>query len=62
MLDGFGPAQLGIVLVVFLLFFGNRVPEMMRGLGSGLKEFKKAVHEEPSEGMKERATEEKREV
>ncbi len=31
-----------IVVVVLLLFGGKKIPEMMRGLGSGLKEFKDA--------------------
>jgi len=36
-----------IVLVVLLLLFGGKkIPELMRGLGSGIKEFKDAVKEE----------------
>ena len=31
-----------IVVVVLLLFGGRKIPELMRGLGSGLKEFKEA--------------------
>ena len=31
-----------IVVVVLLLFVGRKIPELMRGLGSGLKEFKDA--------------------
>ena len=31
-----------IVIVILLLFGGKKIPEMMRGLGSGLREFKKA--------------------
>ncbi len=31
-----------IVLVVVLLFGGRKIPELMRGLGQGMKEFKKA--------------------
>lgn len=34
------------VLVVLLLFGGRKIPELMRGLGSGIKEFKKASKEE----------------
>jgi sec-independent protein translocase protein TatA len=46
-----GPNQLIIILVVVLLLFGGRkIPELMRGLGGGLKEFKKAVKDEDSEG------------
>ena len=36
-----------IVLIILLVFFGGKkIPEMMRGLGSGIKEFKDAVKEE----------------
>ena len=31
-----------VVLVVLLLFGGKKIPELMRGLGSGIKEFKDA--------------------
>ncbi len=34
-----------IVLAVLLLFGGRKIPELMRGLGSGVKEFKKGVSE-----------------
>ena len=38
-----GPAQiLLIALVVLLLFGGRKIPELMRGLGQGMKEFKDA--------------------
>ncbi len=39
------PELLVIVLVVLLLFGGKKIPELMRGLGRGVKSFK--------EGMKE---------
>ena len=36
-----------IVGIIILVFFGGRkIPEMMRGLGSGIKEFKDAVKED----------------
>ena len=38
-----GPMQIAlIVVVVLLLFGGKKIPELMRGLGSGIKEFKDA--------------------
>ena len=38
-----GPWQIVlIVVIVLLLFGGKKIPELMRGLGSGLKEFKDA--------------------
>ena len=33
-----------IVLVVLLLFGGKKIPELMRGLGRGVREFKDASH------------------
>jgi sec-independent protein translocase protein TatA len=35
-----------IAVVVLLLFGGRKIPELMRGLGSGIKEFKDASKEE----------------
>lgn len=37
-----GPEMILIVLVVVLLFGGKKIPELMRGLGKGMKEFKDA--------------------
>ncbi|MEY5068717.1 MAG: hypothetical protein RLZ47_579 [Bacteroidota bacterium] len=36
------PELIGILLVVLLLFGGKKIPELMRGLGKGVKEFKDA--------------------
>ncbi|MBB6681980.1 twin-arginine translocase TatA/TatE family subunit [Aequorivita sp. 609] len=42
-----GPWQIVlIVVIVLLLFGGKKIPELMRGLGSGLKEFKDASKED----------------
>ena len=35
-----------VAIIVLILFGGKKIPEMMRGLGSGIKEFKDAVKEE----------------
>lgn len=49
-----------IVVVLLLLFGGKKIPELMRGMGSGIKEFKDAVKEEDkistSEKKKENET------
>lgn len=38
-----GPTQLLLIaLVILLLFGGRKIPELMRGLGQGMKEFKDA--------------------
>jgi sec-independent protein translocase protein TatA len=42
-----GPWQIVLIIVVVLLIFGGKkIPELMRGLGQGMKEFKKATREE----------------
>lgn len=46
-----------IILVVLLLFGGRKIPELMRGLGRGIREFNDAknnVKEEIEQGMKEK--------
>lgn len=35
-----------IAVVILLLFGGRKIPELMRGLGKGVKEFKEATNEE----------------
>lgn len=48
-----GPWQIAlIVVVVLLLFGGKKIPELMRGLGSGIKEFKDASKEEGADDKK----------
>ncbi len=38
-----GPTELiVIVLIVILLFGGRKIPELMKGIGQGMREFKKA--------------------
>ena len=46
-----------IVLAVLLLFGGRKIPELMRGLGSGVKEFKKGVREDDPEDEKKEISE-----
>ncbi|MEC8459031.1 MAG: twin-arginine translocase TatA/TatE family subunit [Bacteroidota bacterium] len=42
-----GPNQMILILIVVLLLFGGRkIPELMRGLGRGVKEFKDGVAED----------------
>ena len=53
----FGGGEIIIVLLVVLLFFGSKkIPELARGLGRGMREFKDAtsgVQREIEESMKE---------
>jgi len=53
-----GHQELLIVLVLVILLFGARkIPELMRGLGTGMKEFKKSSQDppEPTESPKDDA-------
>lgn len=47
------PQIILIVVVVLLLFGGRKIPELMRGLGSGIKEFKDASKEDADDTKKE---------
>ena len=50
-----GPMELIIVLVVILLLFGaKRIPELARGLGSGVREFKAGTKEGQLEDKNEK--------
>jgi len=49
-----GPWEIILIIVVVLLIFGGRkIPELMKGLGQGMKEFKKATKENNEEEAKE---------
>ncbi len=48
-----GPQIILIIAVVLLLFGGRKIPELMRGLGSGIKEFKNATKEEEKPKVEE---------
>jgi sec-independent protein translocase protein TatA len=51
----FGVTEILVILaVVLLLFGGKKIPELMKGLGNGIKEFKNATKEEqPTSPKKE---------
>ena len=56
----FGPWQVIIILaVVLLLFGGKKIPELMKGLGQGVKEFKDASKGEEAVKEEAKPTEEK---
>lgn len=38
-----------IVLVILLIFGGKKIPELMRGIGKGIKSFKEGLHEKAEE-------------
>nr|WP_319572260.1 twin-arginine translocase TatA/TatE family subunit [uncultured Draconibacterium sp.] len=48
-----GPQEIIIILIIVLLLFGGRkIPELMKGLGKGMKEFKEATKEDEAEDKK----------
>lgn len=52
----FGAPEIILILVVILIFFGGaKIPELARGLGKGIKEFKNATKDEEKgqDGKKE---------
>jgi sec-independent protein translocase protein TatA len=54
-LGGMGASEVIIILVIVLLMFGGKkIPELMRGLGQGVKEFKDASKGDSKEGSPEK--------
>lgn len=52
---GLGTPELVIVLVIVLILFGGaKLPQMMRGLGEGMREFRKATTEDDEEVKKDK--------
>lgn len=48
-----GPLEIILILVIVVLLFGGRkIPELMKGIGQGLKEFKKAKDTESTDVKK----------
>ena len=56
-LGGLGGPEIILILAVLLIFFGaKRIPELAKGLGKGIKEFKKAtteIKDEIEDGVKD---------
>ncbi len=43
----FGPTEIILVVVVVLILFGaKRIPELMKGFGTGIREFKAGLHDD----------------
>lgn len=50
------PEIIGIAAIVLLLFGGKKIPELMKGMGKGIREFNNAkanIKEELEEGLKD---------
>lgn len=55
LIGGIGPQEIIIILVIVLLLFGGRkIPELMKGLGKGIKEFKDASKGDTPEDKSEK--------
>ena len=60
MIGGLGTTEIILIVLLVLLFFGAaKIPQLMRGLGRGVKEFKDAVNGEVAEEEKNEEKSEK---
>jgi sec-independent protein translocase protein TatA len=50
------PQIILIVVIILLLFGGKKIPELMKGLGGGVKEFKNAMKDEENKDSKKDET------
>lgn len=61
LLGGLGPTEIILIVAIVLIFFGGKkIPELMRGLGTGIREFNEAknnVKKEIEKGINEKPTE-----
>jgi sec-independent protein translocase protein TatA len=61
-LNAIGPEMILIFFAILLLFGGKKIPELMRGIGKGIREFntaKGSLEKELKDGMKEEDQREK---
>ena len=49
-----GPEIIVILVIVLLLFGGKKIPQLMKGLGQGMKEFKNASKESNDDNKEEK--------
>jgi len=51
---GLGVKEILVIAVIILLLFGGKkIPELMKGIGSGIKEFKKSVNDDDTKDKEE---------
>ena len=61
-LNAIGPEMILVFFAILLLFGGKKIPELMRGIGKGIREFntaKGSLEKELKDGMKEEEAREK---
>jgi len=51
-----------IILLVLLLFGGRKIPELMRGVGQGMKEFKKATSDDGDDDVVDEPKKDSKEI
>jgi sec-independent protein translocase protein TatA len=51
-----GPELIVILVIMLVLFGGSKLPELAKGLGKSIKEFKHASRDEPEPAISERPT------
>jgi sec-independent protein translocase protein TatA len=63
-MGNFGATEIILILLVIVLLFGGRkIPELMKGIGQGLKDFKKASNvEDDSDKIKTESKEDSKKV
>jgi len=44
-----GPEMMILLIIVLVLFGGAKIPQMMKGMGEGMREFKKATRDDDDE-------------
>jgi sec-independent protein translocase protein TatA len=60
-LFGLGTGEIILIAIVLLVLFGSKkIPEMMQGIGKGIKEFKKASKDNGEPEIKDSGTEQKK--
>ncbi|HIE30101.1 MAG: twin-arginine translocase TatA/TatE family subunit [Candidatus Poribacteria bacterium] len=53
MLGGLGPTELIIIFLIVLVLFGaRRIPDIAKGLGKGIKDFKSALQEDSDDNSR----------
>ncbi len=51
-----GPELMWILLIVLVLFGGAKIPQLMRGMGEGMREFRKATRDDDEDERKLKET------
>ncbi|HKK10015.1 MAG TPA: twin-arginine translocase TatA/TatE family subunit [Bacteroidales bacterium] len=56
-----GPLEIILILVIVLLLFGGKkIPELMKGMGKGIKNFKEGINSDDEEDSESKESDEKK--